>query len=92
MSSHCSESDTDVNATDDDLQKPLALAVRNNRASVVELLLRVESIECEQKDKLGITPFLIAAELNDTNIMKQLLARGVKVQEGDNKHKNALHI
>ncbi|EUC41883.1 hypothetical protein COCMIDRAFT_52760, partial [Bipolaris oryzae ATCC 44560] len=67
------ESGTDVNVTNDDLQTPLALAVRNNRARVVELLLHVESIDCEQKDKLGRTPFLIAAELKDTNIMKQLL-------------------
>ncbi|OAL47367.1 ankyrin, partial [Pyrenochaeta sp. DS3sAY3a] len=86
------EPDVDVNGTDDGCRTPLALAIRHDRAKVVELLLSAETIDCEHKANTGRTPLLDAVQYNHTDIVKQLLAKGVEVQVLDKEQMNGLHI
>lgn len=62
---------------DDDGRIPLAISILNNQPAVFENLLAISSHdEINTQDIYGMTPLLLAAEIGNSQILKQLLKQG----------------
>ena len=66
----------DVNQADSYGVTPLHLAVLNNDASIVGLLMKRSEIDINKKMQEGITPFMIAAYKGYEGIVKDLINHG----------------
>ncbi|XP_050408666.1 serine/threonine-protein phosphatase 6 regulatory ankyrin repeat subunit B [Patella vulgata] len=72
-------------------RSPLHLAIRYGNKSVVDVLLKAHGCVVNLSDGLGITPFMLAVEQNETQIAKLLFQHGVDVNKQDILGKSPLH-
>ena len=80
----CSVKGIDVNKGDTSRVAPLTEAVRNNRANVVQVLLKHPNIDINRMSDSGATPLSEAVKLRHGNIIKLLCNEdGIDVQHKD---------
>jgi len=88
--------DNNVNVNDYDIitkSTPLHYACSENGSmEIVKLLLSSKKINLEVKNHKGKTPFLLACEKDNTEIITLLLSYNVDVNTTDDRNFNALHI
>jgi ankyrin repeat protein len=83
----------DVNAKDSEGKTPLQVAIMNQNANVISLLLSHPNLDLNTRDKYGSTPFATAMSIKNNKAAKAILDREPTAAERhDGKGRNFLHV
>lgn len=77
------DTNADVNSVDLKKRTALAWAVKNRQETTVKFLLSIPGICVDSRDMTDQTPLIIAASLNENNILIQLLALNAAINSED---------
>lgn len=87
------EHGANVNARDSEGKTPIHIAIQNQHAQIISLLLCHPNIDLSIRDKKGLTPFAAALTVRNMKAAQAILERLPKAAEQyDNKGRNFLHM
>ena len=72
-------------------QTPLHFACQGDVAEIFDMLMKTKGIDVNAKDDEGDTPLIVAARNGKVNYIKQLVAKGAKIDQQNNSNSTALH-
>jgi ankyrin repeat protein len=87
------EHNSDVNIQDADGNSPLHIAIINQHAIIISLLMSHPGLNLNIRDKHGMTPFATAMMTKNNKAAQSILDREpTAAEQVDNKGRNFLHI
>ncbi|WAR02239.1 ANFY1-like protein, partial [Mya arenaria] len=87
------EAGAEVNTQDIDAKTPVHIAIENQHAVIISLLLSHPGLDLTVRDKNGLTPFAAAMTTRNNKAAQSILNREPRAAEQvDNRGRNFLHI
>jgi len=80
-----------INKQDVNGRCALHLVAASGNVDLLRLILNMENVQVEIKDKKGRTPFFVACQHNHLQCMKELVAHGASAKSRDNNGETPLH-
>lgn len=86
------EHEANINCQDSDRKTPLHVAIENQHADIISLLLQVPNIDLTLREKTGLSPFAAALTYRNNKAAKSILDRlPTAAEQFDGKGYNFLH-